>query len=313
MNNFLLIFIFIFGTVSNLFSLSNKNLDSLQNEFHKKVVLTNIYKKRFNTYLTNKCKDYESSCIEDYIEKLNSWESTQHDKFIKNKLLEYKEQTNATKTYWSKINQKLIDKNIGFTKSEFVSIIDISRQLFILTLWNNKTKSFSFVGSDFISTGNINREVDVKKGDDHYFDTPNGIFKIKSGWRSKGKARDNNTYMPYGKKNRYVFYFGKQKSTRYNSFDKYGNKIKDIKNYKLITDELQFAMHAHKSSKKLGIKASHGCIRMTNELNLFLDNNLVLHKNNIVNNQWKHKHSNPPIEVNNIKLAGEYLIVIDKI
>ena len=90
--------------------------------------------------------------------------------------------------------------------------------------------------------------------------------------------------MPYGEKKRLVFFFGEQKSIRYNTF-KNGKKIKYKKNYQLITDKLSFAIHTHISKKSFGVAASHGCIRMSHELNVFLDNNLVF---------FKHLYKNHP-------------------
>ncbi len=112
---------------------------------------------------------------------------------------------------------------------------------------------------------------------------------------------------------RYVFYFGKQKSIRYNTFDKNHNKIYDTKKWKLITDKLEFALHSHKSDKPMGKPYSHGCIRMSDELNRFLDNYLVLHKHMFDGKKWLHKYSKEPNDPKYNELAGEYLIIFDKI
>ena len=120
--------------------------------------------------------------------------------------------------------------------------------------------------------------------------------------------------MPYGKKGRFVFYFGKQKSVRYNTFDVNGTKIIDPSKWKVISDELKFAIHAHKSTTSLGKAHSHGCIRMSNELNVFLDNNLVFFKH-LYNEkkEWIYRYKQPPKEPKNHELAGEYLLIIEEI
>lgn len=216
--------------------------------------------------------------------------------------------------YWKRAQKHLWAKRRDFSRSQFIILVDLSKQVLIVVLWDKKIKTFYPIGFDFISSGNIQREVEVTNGDDHYMKTPTGLFSIQSGWRSKGEVYDDNVTMPYGKKGRYVFYFGKQKSVRYNTFDKNTTKIKDKKKWQLITDELEFAIHAHKSTAPLGVPQSHGCIRMSNELNLYLENNLVFFKHLIdKNKKWLHPYYRPPKEPKNHDLAGKYMLVVDKI
>lgn len=72
-------------------------------------------------------------------------------------------------------------------------------------------------------------------------------------------------------------------------------------------------MHSHESSKPMGIPNSHGCIRITHELNLFLDENLVLHKNNLNKSHLLPQDISPEQMPLKIKYAGKYLIVVNKI
>ena len=63
----------------------------------------------------------------------------------------------------------------------------------------------------------------------------------------------------------------------------------------------------------MGEPNSHGCIRMTDELNRFLDNNSILHKNMLEGNKWLHKYVKEPNNTKYQNLAGEYLIIFDKV
>jgi len=211
-----------------------------------------------------------------------------------------------------------IIKNIGkknLLNDEFFSIVNLKRQIYSILLYKKDKNRFYLIGSDLISSGNKNREEEVKYGEDHYFDTPIGIYEVKQGWRSTGKFKDKDkTIQSYGKKDRFIYYFGKMTQKRYNSFKK-GQKIKSKNDYQIIDDTLNFAIHSYTNKKnkyKLGQKASHGCIRMSDELNIFLDNNLVLHKNFFNKNKWRLKKSTKPTYMKDLNLKGSYLIIIDQ-
>jgi hypothetical protein len=51
---------------------------------------------------------------------------------------------------------------------------------------------------------------------------------------------------------------------------------------------------------------------MSDELNIFLDNNLVLHKNFFNKNKWRLKKSTKPTDMKDLNLKGSYLIIIDQ-
>ena len=216
-----------------------------------------------------------------------------------------------TESYFNKAKKHLLQESDKFTYTQFVALVDLSKQVLILTLWDNTKKDFFPIGFDFVSTGDIDREGETKRGEDHYVKTPSGIFGIKSGWRSDGKVIDDNVTKPYGSKGRFVFYFGKQNSIRYNTFDKNGKKINDKKKWTLIKSELQLAMHAHTSQNYFGQTQSHGCIRISEAMNIFLDNNFVFFSHLLLDDEWIHPYEAAPKTPKNHKLAGKYLVIID--
>jgi len=288
------------------------NVKELQEQFNKDVIELYVFKKRFGTYLEKICND-DINCYKNKITELKSWNTVQEDNKLKYILSKKTQKIKYDETYWNNVLDKLYNKNINLTNSQFVSVIDLEKQLYIVTLWDNQTKEYKFIGKDLISSGNMEREREIKFGDDHYLKTPAGIFKSHNGWRSDGKKSDDNVTLGYGQKDRYIFYFGKQNTVRYNTFDKNKQKIYDPDKWKLITDQLNLAVHSHKSSKPMGQPNSHGCIRMTDELNRFLDNNSILHKNMFKKDKWLHKYSKEPSDPKYFNFAGEYLIIFDKI
>ena len=237
-----------------------------------------------------------------------------HNTVVKTSLQNRDKKFRLDEKYWDEALNYLWGQRDYFSSSQFITFVDLSKQVLIIVLWDNEQKTFYHIGFDFISSGDMNREADVTNGDSHFFKTPIGLFGIKSGWRSDGKPLEDNVTLPYGKKDTFVFYFGEQESIRYNTFDANGNKITDPNKWQLIADKLQFAIHAHKSATSFGEPHSHGCIRMSTALNLFLDNNSVFFKN-LYNEQkeWTHPYKKPPKDPKNQGLAGKYLLIIDGI
>ncbi len=311
-------------------SSTTKTVQQLQKEFIEKVIVESKYKSRFKNYLSNLCGDIylNDKCVEQKIAFIKTWDTVIEDQVLHKSLKKRIERLALDKNkfdnnileldpqYWEKTKKKLKDKLLyaNLDKSQFVSIIDLSRQKIIIALYDFEYDDFFPVGVDLISSGNMDREASVQYGEDHYFDSPKGIFRTRGGWRSDGEVNENGT-LGYGAKDRYIFYLGRQSSVRYNTFDKERNKIQDKSKWKLIKDELEFAMHAHESDMPLGGAYSHGCIRTSNELNKFLDSNLVLHRNNLDQNSlsWKQRYVPSPKEPKNHTLAGEYVIIVDKI
>ncbi|WP_294963536.1 L,D-transpeptidase [Sulfurimonas sp.] len=272
-----------FILLSSLLQASSLNVVKIQNDFYYSVIIKPLYAKYHKKSLVDKAL-----------------------KQRRNKFRIYN-------SYWKRAKKELFKKSKHLTSSQFLTLVDLSKQVILVVLWDNEAKNFYPVGYDFVSTGNINREKDVKRGEDHYFKTPAGFFNIKSGWRSDGKVYSDNFTKPYGKKDSYVFYFGEQKGIRYNTFDKNKTKIKDPKKWQLISDKLKLAMHAHISTAPLGTPQSHGCVRISSELNAYLDNNLVFFKHLYDGKKWTHSYKKPPIKPKNYELAGEYMLVLNKI
>lgn len=315
---------------TNLYSNIDITVQKLQKEFIEEVIIANKYKARFKKYLSSLCGNIylNDKCVIQKIRHIKTWDTVLEDQILNNalnqrikKLSLNKEKFNEAileldKEYWEKTKIKLKTKlqNKNLDKSQFVSIIDLSVQRILIVLFDYEYDDFFLVGADLVSSGDMNREAFIKYGEDHYFDSPQGVFRIKGGWRSDGKENEDGS-KGYGAKDRYIFYLGRQKSVRYNTFDRQKNKIQDKSKWKLITDELEYAIHAHESDMPLGKAYSHGCIRTSNELNRFLDSNLVLHKNNFnkKNFSWKQRYVPSPKEPKNHTLAGEYVIIVDKI
>jgi len=303
----LLLILFIITLQANIVS-----IQKLQNQFLKDVIELYAYKKRFHSYLRKNCND-NFKCLKNKIEQLKLWDSVKNDNSLKYILDKKISITKFDQEYWNRVLNKLQTKDISFDSTQFVSIIDLQNQYFIVAIWDSIDKQFKYIGRDLISSGNIYREAEIKFGENHYLKTPSGIFESLQGWRSDGKTKDDNITLAYGLKDRFIFYFGKQTSIRYNTFDKNKNKIYDKKQWKLIKDNLEFAIHSHSSSRSFGEPNSHGCVRMSDELNRFLDNNFVLHKNVLNGSKWIDKYSKEPENPNNFHLAGKYLIIFDNI
>ncbi|WP_419771437.1 MAG: hypothetical protein ACNI3C_06490 [Candidatus Marinarcus sp.] len=311
MKKFLLLLLF-----SHLYLFANSDeITAFQNEFSHNVLEKNIFKKHFRLFLEKNCLLSDDNCVDKQIARLKTWESTSANQALQEDLVKKHNKTQLSNEYFQGVQKnifKLIDEK-KILKSQFITLLDLSKQLITVTLYDNDTHEIYLIGSDFVSSGDINKESETKAGEDHFLQTPTGIFENLKGWRSDGKYNEDKSVLAYGQKGRFVFYFGKQKSVRYNSFDAFKNKLENKKDWKLITDYLEFAMHSHESSKPMGIPNSHGCIRITHELNLFLDENLVLHKNNLNKSHLLPQDISPEQMPLKIKYAGKYLIVVNKI
>ena len=273
--------LFIF--LSPLLQSSTLDVKQIQNDFYDTVIIKPLYAKYHKKSLVDKALQKRAKKFRIY------------------------------NSYWKKAKKHLWKNHKQLSSSQFLTLVDLSKQVLIVVLWDKEANNFYPIGFDFISSGNIKREVNVVKGEDHYFKTPSGFFSIKSGWRSDGKIYSDNFTKPYGKKDSYVFYFGKQKGLRYNTFDKNSTKITDPKKWTLITDKLSFAMHAHISTAPLGSPQSHGCIRTSENLNVYLDNNLVFFKHLYNGKKWTPPHKKPPTKPKNYKLAGEFMLVVNSV
>lgn len=306
MKKLILLYLCLF---SYLFS-NDTLIHQLQTSFFTEVNEKNLYKKHYGNFLYETCKNNEV-CITQTITRLKSWESVQNNPFLKKHQKKYYQQTQVTQQTFDKIEQYLLPviHSKKISSSQFFSFLDLSQQRLSVLFYDAKAQEFHHIGSDLVSTGNMEKEKEIKQGDDHFLKTPTGVYESLKGWRSSGELIKEKNVMPYGKKERFVFYFGKQKSIRY--------RIKEQKNAPLksdiITDYLEFALHAHESTLSLGEPQSHGCIRISNELNLFLDEHLILHANNIEKGQWKNPTAKKPLHFPKIPFSGKYLIIVDTI
>ena len=252
-------------------------------------------------------KDFFHNVIEKQILKLKT------KKEINDEINKRKQQSILNKQEIARY-KKIIFKEIkkeNIHSNEYFSIVNLKKQIYTILLYDRNIDKLYLIGSDLISSGNMKKETEVKYGEDHYFDTPIGVYEVKRGWRSDGKYKTTNKIIQsYGSKERFIYYFGNMHQKRYNSFKK-RKKINNIKKYKIIDDNLNFAIHSYKNKNyKFGSKQSHGCVRMSDELNVFLDNNLVLHKNFFYNDRWKLKYSKKPHNIKNIEIKGAFLFII---
>ena len=262
--------------------MSSTNIEKMQNEFYNTVVKLNAK---------------------------NSFHNNTYEKRLRLHNLYTKLSKEYIKRLEIKVKNKLLNKKIK--NSEFISVIDLKKQLFILVL--KQKNKINIIGSDLISSGEINKEIEVLYGEDHYFKTPAGIYSIKEGWRSDGSTKKDKVTLKYGKKDRFVYYIGMEDTVRYNTFTPSKEKIMKKENWQLWKDKVNLAMHSYTQNSILGVKDSHGCIRISNELNSFLDRNNVLYKHFYTKNKWTLKYSKKPKISKNKNLAGEYLIIFDNI
>lgn len=294
-----------------------KNIQELQNQFKKNVIEASVYKKYYKKYILSACDKNDLACQINLIDKIKLNDSVKKNKNIQ-KNIDYLYSLTYTSPYYLKTIEEKLKQDLDVKKlnnMEFVSAVDLKKQLYTVFLYDKQRDKFYKIGTDLISSGDKNKEGSIHWGDDHYFDTPTGLFKIKTGWRSKGqyKTYKNERYQPYGSKNRFIYYIGKVPSERYNVFDRNKQKIKEKENWNFVQDSLNFAMHSHISNAPLGQKYSHGCIRMRDEFNYFLDTNSVLHKPFFKEKKWKLRFTKKPKELKYQEFAGEYIVIFNSI
>jgi hypothetical protein len=309
------ILIVLFTLISFVFS-SNPNIRELRKEFYNHVIVINNYKHYFKDELNKNCKDNDIQCYQNVIKDIKALKNDDRNKQVTDDLRSHKQATFITNEYFKEAKKTVFKKLTGkkFSDFEYISLVDLSRQIYIIFLYDKKENKLYKIGVDLISGGTIHRENEVKYGEDHYFGTPEGVYEVKKGWRSAGKFKEDNVTMPYGSKDMFIYYFGKMKAKRYHTFTKSRKKIQNEKNYILIDDTLNFAIHSHNSADRLGFPNSHGCVRMSDEMNIYLDKNLVLHKNFFnKNEQWNLKYSKKPKEIHNIKIKGAYLVIVNSL
>ena len=193
-----LIFILIF--VQNLLQANTYDLRLIQGDFYNKVVLEPLYNKYYKRSLEKACKNKSKDC---YGLRLSNF---MQKKYVKNALRKRDARFVLDNKYLTQVQFHIREEKWRLTSTQFISIVDLSKQIFAILLWDNDSKTLQAIGFDFIASGAMERESEVKKGEDHFLKTPSGFFPIVSGWRSKGKVYDDNYTMPYGEKDRFVFF-----------------------------------------------------------------------------------------------------------
>jgi hypothetical protein len=295
---------------------ANSNfIQTLQNNFFLQVNEPHIFKRYYHQFISKNCFHENISCIASTIKRLQSWQSVQNNHAFEKAYNKYLQEIQVSKEQKKRMKIYLhnIIKQKNITHSQFLTLIELQTQRLNIFFYDTNTQNLSLIGSDLISSGNMDKEKEITLGQDHYLKTPTGVFESLQGWRTNGKQNTDGITKPYGHKGRFVFYFGQQHSIRYNTFDKHKQKITNENDYTLIKDTLELALHAHESALSLGKPHSHGCVRVSNELNIFLDERLILHANNIHNKQWINKTAQAPKNFKKQPYFGKYLIIVDSI
>jgi hypothetical protein len=165
------------------------------------------------------------------------------------------------------------------------------RQFIFVCFFNNDSKEIIEIGRDKISTGNPQR-----KGD--YFFTPTGIFRntVKnSSYRALG-TKNEQGWRGLGEKGSRVWDFGWQRS------------YKIVNGVKMFID-IRLLLHATDpdfGEQRLGEQDSKGCIRISGNLNKFLDHFGIIDKEYEKRRHWSLGKNRSPVFY-----QGEYLLVGD--
>lgn len=184
--------------------------------------------------------------------------------------------------------------NINIDRKQFITIVNVNDDEQKLYLYLVDKNNKYLIGSSYISSGKL------IKGD--YFYTPVNVYEHlydanNADYRAMG-TKNKNGIMGYGLKNKRIWDFGWQDSTRL------------VKGQKEV-QPMRFQMHATDPilEQKLGHPASKGCIRLSNKLNNFLDKYSVLDYDYETNkpDYWVLKKNDK-----NTDYAGKYLIIINK-
>lgn len=165
------------------------------------------------------------------------------------------------------------------------------RQLIFVCFLDKENKKIIEIGRDKVSTGNPQR-----KGD--YFFTPVGVFRNtveNSSYRALG-TKNEQGWRGLGEKGSRVWNFGWQRS------------YKIVNNAKVFID-IRLLLHATDpdfGEQRLGEQDSKGCIRISGNLNKFLDHFGIIDRDYEKHNHWLLKKDREPVFY-----QGEYLLVGD--
>lgn len=185
-----------------------------------------------------------------------------------------------------------------FTESQYFVYVDRNPNAQFITVgfYDAERKQIEFLGTDLISSGNI------EKGGD-YFETPTGIFENlvdNFSYRALGTPNQDG-WRGLGAKDSRVWDFGDQKG-----FKKYknGNTVSQMRLLMHSTDP-------DKGEPRLGRIDSKGCVRISHGLNGFLDTYAILDRNyeqwvKTKPDSWLLRKDRKPVSY-----PGKYLIIGD--
>lgn len=196
------------------------------------------------------------------------------------------------------VAHQLTKSGRDFAESQFFVYVDRnpSAQFVTVGFYDAGRKQIDFLGTDLISSGNI------EKGGD-YFETPTGVFENlvdNFSYRALGTPNQDG-WRGLGAKDSRVWDFGDQKG--YKKY-KNGNTVSQMRLLMHSTDP-------DKGEPRLGRIDSKGCVRISHGLNGFLDTFAILDRNyeqwvKTKPDSWLLKKDRKPVSY-----PGKYLIIGD--
>jgi len=198
-------------------------------------------------------------------------------------------------TYAFRLKEILEENDLSDISSQFILVVD--RNPFVQAIfiyWNSPQGSFNFIGASLVSTG--------KPGAYDHFITPLGLFRHEISnmdFRSEGTKNDLGI-RGYGKAGMRVYDFGWVVSER--TWGKYGLSTMRLQMHSTDPDFLEI---------KLGQPESKGCIRISADLNAFLDHYGLLDASYYEaikkgEHLWLFSGKEEPVST-----PGRYLVVLD--
>lgn len=233
------------------------------------------------------------------VEKLSGEDLSLRDKEIEMLREEFIKRIGNTveveQDYYYKIFQDALRRllAVDINENQYFLYVDRNpeRQLIFVCFFGKENKKIIEIGRDKISTGNPQR-----KGD--YFFTPTGIFRNtveNPNYRALG-TKNEQGWRGLGEKGSRVWDFGWQRSYK-------------IVNNKKIFIDIRLLMHATDpdfGEQRLGEPDSKGCLRISGNLNKFLDHFGIIDRDYEKLNHWLLKKDREPVFY-----QGEYLLVGD--
>lgn len=204
---------------------------------------------------------------------------------------EYNNTLNSQITAYLNIVPSTFDKKL----SQYFIVVDSSfkKQNLMLAFWDSSAQSFHLSSNMAkISSGRTSKV--------HHYITPTGWLEQipeNGTYRAQG-TKNKNGIRGYGAKGMRVWDFGWQNA--------YTGWLKNPE-----VRQIRMQMHATDPTfleQRLGSPASQGCIRLSSEINQFLDNHAIIDKN-IENSSmsWSLKKDRP----NKVENAGSFVLIVN--